>query len=82
MGKSSSSSSRKYLCNKNMSPIKHCGICGKFLNERGITNRSGTCSGCRNDCLNGSFGNVRRNIDKRIEKAIKDSQFHGKVTNG
>ncbi len=64
---------RKFLGKKKISLIKRCGICNKFLNERGTRNKSGICSGCRNDCSNGLFTNLKNTINRRIKKAIKDS---------
>ena len=76
-----SNTDKAYLRKITMSPMQRCGICNKFLNSRGLPNRSGVCSGCRNDCTNKQFGRIKINIEKRIEKAIQDySQTHGKVS--
>lgn len=69
ISKRPSNPDRAYLCKKEILPIKRCFLCKKLLADRGIPNRSGLCSGCNNDCRNGCFSRVKRNVEKRMQES-------------
>ena len=47
-----------------------CFICGR--NIALPSNRSGLCSGCSNDCRNGSYGNLRKHLHNRINTIFEE----------
>ena len=58
---------RRFRLNTKMG-IKRCKLCFKILGERGRPNKKGICSNCSNDCLNGQWGLIIKNIDRMFTK--------------
>lgn len=71
MMKKDNKGSDKQHCTNECNKFGRCKICFRKLSDRGKPNKRGLCSGCANDCLQGQWGRIGKNIDNMLKQVKK-----------